>query len=239
MRLVIKKTIAILAIFLAVPFVIIAINWHWQPASLNNTSKYLFLITETASFPWAIITSTILFLVFCLLLPKKTKKRIILLWLLLVSAILSGQIIKNLIKSQTAESRPYVLWMATEFNISDQQFYSKSQSERKEIIRQLFNNSPTIPSWLSNHWQNETGYAFPSGHTLLAVTWAFLALTLLKCEQHYIIVSFTIIWSILIEISRLLLGMHKPIDLIASVLIAWVISLIFCFYARKWHIVDQ
>ncbi|MCO6539999.1 MAG: phosphatase PAP2 family protein [Gilliamella sp.] len=239
MRLVIKKTIVLLAIFLAVPFTIIAINWHWQPATLNNTSKCLFLITETASFPWGIITSTILFIVFCLLLPQKTKKRIILLWLLLVSAILSGQIIKSFLKSQTAESRPYVLWMAQEYNISDQQFYSKSRSERKEIIHQLFNNSSTIPSWLSSHWQNETGYAFPSGHTLLAVTWALLALILLKFRQHYVIVSSIIIWSILIELSRLLLGMHSPIDLITSILIAWIISLICYFYARKWHIVDK
>ncbi|MWN05613.1 phosphatase PAP2 family protein [Gilliamella sp. Pas-s95] len=239
MGLVIKKTIAILAIFLVVPLVIIAINWHWQPASLNDTSKYLFVVTETASFPWAIITSTILFLVFCLLSPSKTKKKIILLWLLLVSAILSGQTIKSFLKSQTAESRPYVLWMAKEFNISNQQFYSKSESERKELIEQLFKNSSTIPSWLSNHWQNETGFAFPSGHTLFAVTWAFLALTLLKFKQHYVIVSITIIWSILIEISRLFLGMHSPIDLITSILIAWIISLISYFYAQKWHIVDK
>ncbi|OCG44545.1 hypothetical protein A9G35_07960 [Gilliamella sp. Choc5-1] len=232
-----KKTIAILAIFLVVPLVIIAINWHWQPTSLNNTSKYLFLVTETASFPCAIITSAILFLLFYLLLPNKTK--IILLWLLLVSAILSGQIIKSLLKSQTTESRPYVLWMADEFNITDQQFYSLTDSEKKELIYQLLNNSTTIPSWLSKHWQHETGYSFPSGHTLFAVTWAFLALMLLKFKQHYIIITSTIIWSILIEISRLLLGMHRPIDLITSILIAWVISLICYFYAKKWHIVDK
>jgi phosphatidylglycerophosphatase B len=237
MGLVIKKTIAILAIFLVVPLVIIAINWHWQPTSLNNTSKYLFLVTETASFPWAIITSAILFLLFYLLLPNKTK--IILLWLLLVSAILSGQIIKSLLKSQTTESRPYVLWMADEFNITDQQFYSLTDSEKKELIYQLLNNSTTIPSWLSKHWQHETGYSFPSGHTLFAVTWAFLALMLLKFKQHYIIITSTIIWSILIEISRLLLGMHRPIDLITSILIAWIISLICYFYAKKWHIVDK
>lgn len=237
MGLVIKKTIAILAIFLVVPLVIIAINWHWQPTSLNNTSKYLFLVTETASFPWAIITSAILFLVFYLLLPNKTK--IILLWLILVNAILSGQIIKSLLKSHTAESRPYVLWMAKEFNITDQQFYSLTDSEKKELIYQLLNNSTTIPSWLSNHWQHETGYSFPSGHTLFAVTWAFLALMLLKFKQHYIIITSAIIWSILIEISRLLLGMHRPIDLITSVLIAWIISLICYFYAKKWHIVDK
>ncbi|MWP50178.1 MULTISPECIES: phosphatase PAP2 family protein [unclassified Gilliamella] len=237
MGLVIKKTIAILAIFLVVPLVIIAINWHWQPTSLNNTSKYLFLVTETASFPWAIITSAILFLVFYLLLPNKTK--IILLWLLLVSAILSGQIIKSLLKSQTTESRPYVLWMADEFNITDQQFYSLTDLEKKEIIYQLLNNSTTIPSWLSKHWQHETGYSFPSGHTLFAVTWAFLALMLLKFKQHYIIITSAIIWSILIEISRLLLGMHRPIDLITSILIAWIISLICYFYAKKWHIVDK
>lgn len=236
MRLVIKKTIAVLTIFLIIPLSVTAVNWQWQPTSINSTSEYFFWLTETASFPWAIITSGLLFLLFCLLLANKTKKTILLL-LILVSAMLGGQIIKSLIKQQTAESRPYVLWLAKEYHFNDKQFYSQTRAERKANIEQLLANSNTIPNWLAQHWQNETGYAFPSGHTLFAATWAFLAIALLSFKRHFLIVNAIIIWSLLIETSRLLLGMHSAYDLILGIVLAWVISLICCFYARKWHIV--
>ena len=236
MRLVIKKTIAVLTIFLIIPLSVTAVNWQWQPTSINSTSEYFFWLTETASFPWAIITSGLLFLLFCLLLANKTKKTILLL-LILVSAMLGGQIIKSLIKQQTAESRPYVLWLAKEYHFNDKQFYSQTRAERKATIEQLLANSNTIPNWLAQHWQNETGYAFPSGHTLFAATWAFLAIALLSFKRHFLIVNAIIIWSLLIETSRLLLGMHYAYDLILGIVLAWVISLICCFYARKWHIV--
>ncbi|MCX8727980.1 phosphatase PAP2 family protein [Gilliamella sp. B2838] len=239
MGLIIKKTIATLAIFLVIPLVIIAINWHWQPESLNNTSKFFFVITETASFPWAIITSFVLFILFCLLLNIKTTKKIVLIGILLVGAILTGQMIKAVIKSQTAESRPYVLWMNKQYQLSDDKFYSLAKLEKKQLIDQLLTNSNMIPTWLRQHWQNETGYSFPSGHTLFAVTWAFLAVTLLGFKRHYIVVYMLIIWALLIEISRLCLGMHSPVDLLCGVLVAWIISLICYFYAQKYHIVDN
>lgn len=239
MGLIIKKTIATLAIFLVIPLVIIAINWHWQPESLNNTSQFFFVITETASFPWAIITSFVFFILFCLLLNIKTTKKIVLIGILLVGAILTGQMIKAVIKSQTAESRPYVLWMNKQYQLSDDKFYSLAKSEKKQLIDQLLTNSNIIPTWLRQHWQNETGYSFPSGHTLFAVTWAFLAVTLLGFKRHYIVVYMLIIWALLIEISRLCLGMHSPIDLLCGILVAWIISLICYFYAQKYHIVDN
>jgi phosphatidylglycerophosphatase B len=239
MRLVIKKTIAVLAIFLIVPLTIIVINWHWQPNSLNITSEYFFWVTETASIYWALITSAFLLILFCLLLPNKSIKNIISLSLILVTALFIGQVIKSMIKNQTTKARPYVLWMAKEYNINDKFFYSLPRPERKVLIEKTLNDSPIIPSWLAKHWQNETGYSFPSGHTLFAATFAFLAITLFGFKRHYIVVSIIILWTGLIEISRLLLGMHRPEDLVLGIIIAWSISLICCFYARKYHIVEK
>ncbi|WLT07447.1 phosphatase PAP2 family protein [Gilliamella apis] len=239
MGLVIKKTIVPLILFLIIPLSVITVNWQWQPTSINNTSKYLFWVTETASFPWAIITSGLFFLLFYLKLVNKNKKTLLLLWLVLVSAMLGGQIIKSIIKQQTAEARPYVIWLDKEFDLNQQQFYSQARAERKANIEKLLANSTIIPRWLSNHWQNETGYAFPSGHTLFAVTWALLAIILLSFKRHFFIVSIITIWSLLIETSRLLLGMHSAYDLILGILLAWLISLICCFYVKKWHIVME
>ncbi|OCG28622.1 hypothetical protein A9G11_10375 [Gilliamella sp. wkB108] len=238
MGLIIKKTIATLVIFLVVPLAIIAMDWAWHPGSLNSTSKYFYWITETASYPWAIISSILFFMLFCILMPVKTKKKMFFLWIILVSAILAGQVIKSIIKYKFAEPRPYVVWLANEYKINDKQFYSLPKSERKQVIHELFtNNSTTIPNWLYSHWEEETGYSFPSGHTLFVTTWAFLAIAIFGFKRHYLVVSAIILWALLIEISRLTLGMHRPSDLVLGTCIAWCITLICYFYAKKWHIV--
>jgi hypothetical protein len=140
MGLVIKKTIAVLIIFLIIPLSVTAVNWQWQPTSINNISKYLFWVTETASFPWAIITSGLFFLLFYLKLVNKNKKTLLLLWLVLVSAMLGGQVVKSIIKQQTAESRPYVIWLDKEFNLDEKQFYSQTRAERKAWLKASSNS---------------------------------------------------------------------------------------------------
>lgn len=233
-----KKTIAMLAIFFIVPLVAIAVNWHWQPASLNQTSLIFYYITETASFPWAAITSLVLFGLFCLFLPSKTKRKLMVLWIILTSAILVGQIIKSGIKSYVAESRPFVMWMEQEYGINDSAFYALPKAERKMTVNETLNQSTIIPNWLVRHWGNETGYAFPSGHTLFATTWAFLAILFLGFRRHYISVSAITLWAVLIEISRLALGMHTALDLIFGTLLACIIALVCYFCAKKWHVVE-
>ena len=237
MGLIIKKTIATLVIFLIIPLTVNALDWNWQPDALNDISKYFFWVTETVSYPWAIISSILFSCLITILIPVKTKQKLIFLWLILISTILIGQILKSIIKIQVAEPRPFVLWMAKEFNIDDKEFYSLSKVERKQLVHQLLVDSKTIPVWLRKHWEKEISYSFPSGHTIFATTWAFLAMIILGFRRHYLIVSTFILWAIFIEVSRLLLGMHHPVDLIFGSFIAWGIALICYFYARKWHIV--
>lgn len=238
MRLVIKKTIVALLIFLVIPLITLAINWHWQPQSLNNTSQYLFWITETASFPWAVLTSVVFFILFCLFLPTKSRKNIFLLWIILVFAILFGQVVKSITKSSVAQSRPYVLWFEQEYQVDDSLFYLLSKKAKKAVLDEKLVNNSAIPSWLRYHWKNETGYSFPSGHALFASTWAFLALLILGFNRHRLIVSAFILWAILIDISRLALGMHYPVDLIGGILLAWITVFISYFFAKKWQILE-
>lgn len=234
---VIKQSLITLAIFLVTPIVIIAINWQWQPESLNNTSEYLFWLTETAGKPWAVLTCVFFVIAFMIILQIKSKMQFIKLLLIFIIAIGLGQLIKSVIKNYTADSRPYVLWIEQNYQIDDDYFYSLPRNERQEIIKMHVYHSPQIPNWLYKHWRNETGYSFPSGHALFAATWAFLALLLLNLKRHYICSSLVIAWAILIEISRIALGMHRPIDVIVGSAIAWGIAL-FCYYlAIKWRVI--
>ncbi|QIQ21200.1 phosphatidylglycerophosphatase B [Zophobihabitans entericus] len=235
---VIKKTIIVLAIFLVTPIVALCLNWDWDPNSLNNFSEYLFWITESAGAPWGTLTCVFFFVLFCVLLKLKIKKQIFQVWVLLVAAVLVGQGVKSAIKNYAGESRPFVLWMEKEHEVDDDYFYSLPRVEREELIEEHIAHLNEIPDWLVEHWQNETGYSFPSGHTMFATTWAFLALVLLGFRRHHISVSIIIAWAIVIEISRLALGMHHPIDLILGAILSWLIAIACYFCAKKWHIVE-
>lgn len=133
MGLILKKTTVALAIFLAFPLVAIMTNWHWQPESLPTISHYLLRITESAGSPWALVISALLFVLFCLLLPAKRVGKIILVWLILFVAILSGQIVKSAIKSYAKEPRPYVLWMEKTAQVDHNYFYSLPK-DRKSVV---------------------------------------------------------------------------------------------------------
>ncbi|WP_392562650.1 phosphatase PAP2 family protein [Orbus sturtevantii] len=236
---VIKKTCITLIIFLIVPAFLISIDWQWQPSSLNVSSKYLFWFTEMAGMPWAMLICLILPIVFAICLKVRSISKFITLVIILAISILLGQTIKSIVKDYTAESRPFVLWIEKSYQVDDEYFYSLPRSERKQIIRQYVHHSPQIPNWLYRHWRAETGYTFPSGHTIFAATWAFLALLFLRFKRHFVIVGLVITWTVLIEISRLALGMHHPIDVISGSILAWLIALIAYYFAIKWQLLKQ
>lgn len=234
----IPKTLVMLAIFLVTPVVVLALNWQWEPESLNRSSEFFFRMTLAAGMPIAVIMCVFFTLVFARCLKIQTKKQFIKLLIILAIAILSGQVFKSVIKNLTADSRPFVLWIEKTYNVDDEYFYSLPRSERREIIKQYIHNSPEIPKWLYHHWCSETGYTFPSGHTLFATTWAFLALVLLNFRRYPVVISIIVAWAILIEISRLALGMHHPIDVICGAFLAWAISLFSYYLACKWKLID-
>lgn len=234
-----KKIFVTLILFLVVPIAVIAYNWQWQPDSLTSSDRYLFWLTETAGVPWAILTCLFFTLSFIFLLNVKSKRQMIKLILVLIIAMIVGQAIKSAIKTYTAESRPFVLWIEKQYSVKDEYFYSLPRAERKQIITEYVAQSSQIPNWLYQHWRNETGYTFPSGHTLFAATWAFLALLLLNFKRHYIFIGTSIAWVILIEISRLTLGMHRPIDLIVGAIIALPVALLSYYLAKRWRIIEK
>lgn len=219
------KSLLILIILLITPLIFLTINWHWQPELLNNYSYYFYWLTETAGSPWSIITCVFFSLIFVLCLKKESKIWLIKLILILAVAIVAGQIIKSGIKNFMAEPRPYVLWMADKYQISDKYFYSLPRMERQALLQVYLQPSSAVPNWLYEHWRTETGYSFPSGHTLFAVTWAFLVFFLLNFKRSYFIIGLIIAWAILVQISRFILGMHYPIDVICSTFIGWMIAL--------------
>lgn len=228
----------ILALYLLIPFYFAIMQPIWSPASLSAFSFPLFWITEIGSFPYELLSCFIFLLFFAFLWRTNTLKSFIKLAILLACAIILGQAIKEGIKTTTKEPRPYVVWITQpkitqEQNTSVNYFYHLNKPERQQFIAQITQDRFDVPTWLSTHWQDETGYSFPSGHSLFALTWAFLALCLFRFKSHPIFVSLMVIFGALMEISRLQLGLHYPIDVATSAVISAIIACLTLCIAKR------
>ncbi|CFR15082.1 phosphatidylglycerophosphatase B [Yersinia frederiksenii] len=230
----IAKRITVGALILLLPTVVIWLSgWQWQPGNHVGWLKGLFWLTETVTAPWGIATSVLLSGWFLWCLRFRIKPAVGLL-VMLTALIVLGQGLKSLIKEHVQEPRPFVVWLEAEHHIDNRFFYSLPRAERSELVKQQLQNQSIIPPWLSNHWQFETGFAFPSGHTVFAASWALLAVGLLWPRRHYKTVILLMLWAQGVMISRLVLGMHWPRDLMAATLISALLVAIVCSLVQRW-----
>ncbi|MBV6524237.1 phosphatase PAP2 family protein [Ursidibacter maritimus] len=209
---------------LIIPLATWAIEWQWaldtnlQAADLDFG---LFILTETGSTPYALITC-VLFMLWLMWLTRKRYS-----WFLVgficASSVVGTQIIKEGAKAVFKEPRPFVTQM---FQAETERFYSLPKLDQEKQV--LTFSQPNI-QFVTEHQADELGYSFPSGHTIFAVSWLLVfAGFLFGLSGQAVIFAqiFAILWAGLMLISRLRLGMHYPIDLFVSTLISWLFHLI-------------
>lgn len=205
--------------------------WHWHGDLEPTQFDYaLYWLTETGSVPYAAITCVVFALLYFLMIQNK--KQGILVIVLMAVSVISMQVIKEGMKALFAEPRPFVTELAEKSGISTEMFYAEERDQRKEIVLNYYKDKPQIPDWIVKHHSDETGYSFPSGHSIFAAGWLMLAVgfgKLLAYQQPRLslLTGVITLWAILMLISRLRLGMHYPIDVLISTLIAWLFHLIF------------
>ncbi|UBO75549.1 phosphatase PAP2 family protein [Aeromonas rivuli] len=205
----------------------------WQPFRLNALqSEWLwwpYALTRMVDFPGLAIS------ILALLLLTRYKLALSLPALLALSgalfAVLAGDwVIKSLIKHLTQEPRPYLLWLESQQLIpAIEQFYASQVEVRSEQVHAA-SQLLALPQWLGNHWQAEVNYAFPSGHSIAAMSLAqfFGLIWLARAPRGVWLLP---LWALAIGLSRTLIGMHWPLDVLASALLG---SLTALFAARWW-----
>lgn len=197
-------------------------GWTWQPEKSGNILCVMFWITETVTSPWGKITSLMLssWVLWCL---RCRLRHSLILFVIMNSAILVGHYTKSYIKEQVQEPRPYVVWLKCSHGIREDQFYHLKQKERSQMVSMLLAHDTRLPQWLKNHWAFETSFAFPSGHTMFAASWVLLVVGLLWPRRHIATVIVLFLWATMVMSSRLLLGMHWPLDLVMATLLSWLL----------------
>lgn len=227
-----RRTAAGAGILLIMPVIVWISGWTWQPEHHIWWLKTLFWLTETVTLPWGVMTHVLLCIWFLWRLRLRLKAALLLL-AVVTAVILCGQGVKSWLKERVQEPRPFVIWLEKIHAIPLQAFYSSGAKERAHRVKQQLAQQHLIPGFLRRHWQKETGFAFPSGHTMFAASWALLAVGLLWSRQRAATIIVLLTWATGVMGSRLLLGMHWPQDLIAGTLISWLLVVLAIWLAQR------
>ncbi|HFD3975052.1 TPA: phosphatase PAP2 family protein [Vibrio parahaemolyticus] len=197
------------------------------PESLGITFT---LLTDSAGSKGFLITLTLLLLSLFRFKPSRTEwmQKLSMLGLLLVIGFAS----KTGLKLMTESPRPYTELLAAEQLIeTPETFYQLDTKQQANVINQI---SEQVSDWRTRHWQGEKDYSFPSGHTIfVSICLAFFGGLFLQ-NKCYISALSLWMWGMSVAYSRLWLGMHRPEDLIGSVLfVAIVFTLLPTFQIKK------
>ncbi|WP_412763463.1 phosphatase PAP2 family protein [Rodentibacter abscessus] len=212
-------------------------SYQWNGNSqLIEADYWLYLLTETGSVPYALITCAVFALIWGFLF--KNRKQWFLGVMVMAFAVVATQALKTGLKAVFKEPRPFTVYLAEQTHTNAENFYKNDRSQRALIARDFYSNQTDTPAWLVKHYENETGYSFPSGHAIFAATWLMLAagFTQLLGNRSWkakLLMGAMAVWSLLMLVSRVRLGMHYPIDLLVSILSAWVISMIIFGFLQK------
>ena len=230
---ILRRSTAGMLLLMIIPVAVWLSGWQWQPGESDAVLRFLFWMTETVTRPWGTLTSLLLSLWVLWCLRFRLKPALLLL-LIMNATILTGQYTKSYIKDQVQEPRPYVVWLEHRHGLDEREFYSMTREERSQRVDELLASDRQLPGWLKRHWAFETGFAFPSGHTLFAASWALLVIGLLWPRRRYITIVVVGVWASAVMASRLMLGMHWPGDLAMAVALSWLLVTLATWLAQRF-----
>lgn len=154
---------------------------------------------------------------------------------------------EHLTKPIAKAVRPSHRYMLTETNqltLLDS-VYGLSKTNRGVFFDSLVTNNreklSQIDAKVLQHWVEEAGYSFPSGHSfnafLLATIFAFSLYTAgrRRFRKFYML---PFVWACMVGISRVVIGAHTPLDVSVGATLGLGIALLFLYFdtTRKWII---
>lgn len=187
-------------------------------------AHFLYSITWTGTIPFGI--AFILFILgLCYQqLPKKIFLQLFIAVLISQSA---GVILNKGLKNIFHEIRPNIQWLDSYSLLDKGTFYSQDKSQRRQILKNAISNSNNrlpMSESIAKHWIKEVGYSFPSGHTQFAVSFVLIVSFYLLACGGFILPVLLLAWGLLMELSRMLLGLHWSQDVLASAIIGGAIA---------------
>ena len=133
---------------------------------------------------------------------------------------------EHLLKPAVAQPRPDIVFLASAsagpvLPEGAGAFYDlpDKASRSRRLAQALETAALPLPALLREHWAEETGYSFPSGHAFAATALAAgLSLWVICGGQRRWLLPLFWGWMLAVCYSRIELGVHRPVDIVAGAL---------------------
>lgn len=108
----------------------------------------------------------------------------------------------------------------------------------QELITNNKNSFVNIDEKVLDHWVEESGYSFPSGHSFNAFLLAcILSFSLFNSQNKTVRLFYILpfIWAVSVAVSRVAIGAHSALDVSFGAALGCLVALVFLYYdsARK------
>lgn len=236
----IKNLTLYMLLLLSVPIVTWLVNYEWAGGQIHFIDTPLLYISELIETPKTQYICIVLTL-WLMWLTRKHHSWVVV-GLICTVSIISMHLIKEKNKNFFMEPRPYVQYLLKE---DVEPFYRElGEPERVRIIQSHIRQGEYAK--YDQHRAENIGFSFPSGHTIFTDTWLFIFAGFLygiRNKSAVSAVSLLLVFTLLMAVSRIRLGMHFPIDIAASTLISYLFHIV-AFTAvvpllSKWKLLNH
>ncbi len=149
---------------------------------------------------------------------------------------------EHYIKPHFDSPRPNIEWLAQqptgiESGFTVKSYYAKkSGDDRSRFMKKaLFAVGTDVSSIVGEHWVTEPGYSFPSGHAyasfFLATFFLFFATTFVSSTRQSLF-FLLVPWAIAVSLSRVILNVHRPMDVTVGAVQGLVVGIIAWLFVR-------
>lgn len=163
------------------------------------------------------------------------RRRLIEVAALLTAMVVVGTMItlvnEHAVKPLFSSPRPNIVMLAesgalgSEYPDAETFYAVGGKDERREVLDDLLPEvvSPPLSDLVRAHWAYETGFAFPSGHATAAMTLATTMIGIgfawLGGWRRVVTTALVPVWAVLIGFSRVLIEVHRPVDVVAGAIL--------------------
>lgn len=201
----------------------------------DSLAPFWYMITLTGGVYGVslILIIFIFFLLFTFRNKPSVKKNItvFVLTVIVVQVIISASTLFY-IKGLFKESRPSQLYFIEKGIIQNggKEFFAMPMEDKSKYLRKQVdenkNRFEDVYPPILDTWIYETGFSFPSGHSqtafFLGIILSFVFFKSFPGKYYFM---FPLIWAILLSLSRVLIGVHFPLDVTAGAFMSMVIAL--------------
>jgi len=152
-----------------------------------------------------------------------------------VMAFVNEHLTKPLLK-EVRPSHYYMLQSSNQIHLLDS-LYHLNKDERltyfNQLVEQNRNLFAQIDTRVLQHWVEEAGFSFPSGHSFNAFLLATIIAFSLRNARNRILHQFYLIpfiWAVGVAVSRVALGAHTEIDVCFGASLGFAVAVLFIYF---------